>query len=48
MTRKPSKPNEFNCAGETAPLLLMAHPVIVGDDREAALADVMQVIAAAN
>ena len=27
---------------------LMAHPVIVGDDREAALADVMQVITAAN
>ena len=27
---------------------LMAHPVIVGDDREAALADVMGVIAAAN
>lgn len=27
---------------------LMAHPVITGDDREAALADVMEVIAAAN
>ena len=27
---------------------LMAHPVITGDDRETALADVMQVIAAAN
>ena len=27
---------------------LMAHPVVVGDDREGALADVMEVIAAAN